>query len=282
MHEGAHTADEQINGGLASSELEIEKKFAIPDAETANKMKQTLTSLGFQISLKEEFVDWYFDLPAPRWHFSLQDCWFRYRERKVKIMNNWGWRGAWQVKRGKKEEHGGIGARENDGMTVYEELQGKHAKALILDMLAKLNGAEALDTISDPPPSAINSHYSGYDIPYLAGAESLVPFARLETFRTSYETTDNDGEFCALKVDIDITDFGYMVGEVEAVLNDVSEDKAKVEAAKEKIRKLVDLISSSEDESDASTAALGKLEFYLINNQRDHYDACVKSGVMMN
>eukprot|EP00581_Thalassiosira_minuscula_P007944 CAMPEP_0183712252 /NCGR_PEP_ID=MMETSP0737-20130205/7422_1 /TAXON_ID=385413 /ORGANISM="Thalassiosira miniscula, Strain CCMP1093" /LENGTH=280 /DNA_ID=CAMNT_0025940831 /DNA_START=440 /DNA_END=1282 /DNA_ORIENTATION=- len=280
MHEGAEKAGATVDAAPASSELEIEKKFAIPDARTAEKIEQTLASLDFQISRREEFVDWYFDLPAPRWHFSLQDCWLRYREKKIKIMNNWGWKGAWQVKRGRREDHGGIDATERDGMTVYQELQGKAAKELILDMLAKLDGADASDASSDPPSSWTNS-YNGYDIPYLAGAESLVPFARLVTFRTCYESTNLDGEFSALKVDIDKTDFRYMVGEVEAVLDGASEEKANVQAAKEKIEKLVDLISCSvEKGSDQSMLAMGKLEFFLINNHRDHYDACIKSGVM--
>ncbi len=90
-------------------EIEIEKKFAVNDQTSA-----ILKSYGFDVVQKEEFVDWYFDLPAPQWKFCLDDCWFRYREKKVKVMNNWGWRGAWQVKRGRK------GIRETDGMTTYE------------------------------------------------------------------------------------------------------------------------------------------------------------------
>ena len=70
-------------------ELEIEKKFSIPDAEAAKKMEKRLASLGFEVTRREDFVDWYFDLPAPHWHFSLMDCWFRYREKKVKVVNNW-------------------------------------------------------------------------------------------------------------------------------------------------------------------------------------------------
>lgn len=90
-------------------EIEIEKKFAVSDQTSA-----ILKSYGFEVVQREEFVDWYFDLPAPQWKFCLDDCWFRYREKKVKIMNNWGWRGAWQVKRGRK------GTRDTDGMTTYE------------------------------------------------------------------------------------------------------------------------------------------------------------------
>jgi hypothetical protein len=60
------------------SELEVEKKF--PIFESTN-LKQTLTSLGFEMTHQEEFVDWYFDLPAPIWHFTLSDIWIRYELR---------------------------------------------------------------------------------------------------------------------------------------------------------------------------------------------------------
>ena len=90
-------------------EIEIEKKFAVNDQTSA-----ILKSYGFDVVKKEEFVDWYFDLPAPQWKFCLDGNWFRYRELKVKILNNWGWRGAWQVKRGRKD------TQNTDGITTYE------------------------------------------------------------------------------------------------------------------------------------------------------------------
>ena len=90
-------------------EIEIEKKFSVNDQTSA-----ILKSYGFDVVAQREFVDWYFDLPAPQWKFCLDDCWFRYRELKVKVLNNWGWRGAWQVKRGRK------GTQGTDGITTYE------------------------------------------------------------------------------------------------------------------------------------------------------------------
>ena len=264
-------------------ELEIEKKFSIPDAEAANKMEQRLASLGFEVTHKEHFVDWYFDLPAPHWHFSLMDCWFRYREKKVKVLKNWGWKGAWQVKRGQKKEDGGDNTMENDGMTVYEELQGKDAKELILNMLAELGDIiPAVDeTMSSSSASNTNNMHYDHDIPYLAGSERLVPFARLETFRTCYEATNSDGEFSSLKVDVDKTNFGHMVGEVEAVIkDDDADDKMQVDAAKKQISTLVDLICAKATTTTDSMAAIGKLEYYLMNNQPEHYNACVKAGVI--
>jgi len=50
-------------GPSSSSELDTEKKIAIPNAQTAKNIEETLTtSLGFQITCKKDFVDWYFDL----------------------------------------------------------------------------------------------------------------------------------------------------------------------------------------------------------------------------
>mmetsp|Transcript_1284 Transcript_1284/g.1877 ORF Transcript_1284/g.1877 Transcript_1284/m.1877 type:complete len:312 (+) Transcript_1284:17-952(+) len=243
-------------------EIEIEKKFAVNDQTSA-----ILKSYGFDVVQKEEFVDWYFDLPAPRWKFCLDDCWFRYREKKVKIMNNWGWRGAWQVKRGRK------GTRDTDGMTTYEELQGKAAKELILDMLPEAIATEPIEL-----ECKSNSQYSTHDIPYLEGGEQLVPFARVETFRTCWKATSTENEFSGLKVDIDKADSGYMVGEVEALCDGIS-SKEDVENEKEKIRKFVDLITR-ESESDDEAATIGKLEFVLMKESPDLYNACVKAGVI--
>jgi hypothetical protein len=274
VHAVTPTAGGQSDGEVCSStqfhssELEIEKKFCIPNEQAAMRLEQTLTSLGFTISHKEEFVDWYFDLPDTNWYFALKDCWLRYREKKVKVLNNWGWKGSWQVKRGKKEE----GPQGNDGTTVYEEFQGEDAKELIRDMVRQQGGVSGWAGAS----STRNSNYDGHDVPYLTGAESLVPFARIDTIRTCFEAA-NDIEFSNLKVDIDTTNFGHMVGEVEAVIENCSSDKTRVEAAKEKISRLIDLISRK-SEFESSNDAIGKLEYYLMNNRRDLYDACVNAG----
>ncbi|KAL3778880.1 hypothetical protein ACHAW5_007371 [Stephanodiscus triporus] len=277
-----HHQTRQMSSSSSSSELEVEKKFRIPDELSAARATRTLESLGFKrVGHGEEFVDWYFDMPAPHWHFSPRDVWIRYREKKIRVATTgWGWRGVWQVKRGNRATDARR-QRESDEIAVYEELQGSDAEVLILNMLSELGDVGTLDAASEKDESTLSpilgSHYGGYDVPYLAGAERLVPFARLLTMRTSYETT-NDGEYGNLKVDIDRTDFGHMVGEVEAVFGDFSVDLSHVEAAKEKISKLVDLISSQGELG----STIGKLEYYLINNQRDHYDACVKSGVLLN
>jgi len=242
-------------------EIEIEKKFSVNDQTSA-----ILKSYGFDVVAQREFVDWYFDLPAPQWKFCLDDCWFRYRELKVKVLNNWGWRGAWQVKRGRK------GTQDTDGITTYEELQGKAAKELILDLLSEVTVNES---IGDNGTSY--SQYSTHDIPHLEGGEQLVPFARIETFRTCWEATTSANEFSGLKVDIDKADSGYMVGEVEALCDGVSSQE-DVENQKEKIRKFVNLITR-ESRVGAETPS-GKLEFVLMKDNPELYMKCIKAGVI--
>ena len=228
------------------------------------------------------------------------------------------------MKRGKKKEAngengvieneegeagGGGGGRESDGMTSYDEFQGEAAKDLIYEMLSKIENETGGNTNDDA--SAITTMtYDGFDIPLLPGAERLlVPFARFETRRTSWQFNTDDASlpssssssmlYSGLKIDLDKTNFNYMVGEVEAVFTkEEGEDAVAVEAEKEKIRNLVDLLTAAtattaverngnnddigENSKGCMATTIGKLEFYMINNRRDHYDACVRAGVMMN
>ncbi|KAL3771884.1 hypothetical protein ACHAWO_008670 [Cyclotella atomus] len=264
------------------SELEVEKKFPVPEDPTAfTNLKQTLTSLGFQITHEEEFVDWYFDLPAPNWHFSLNDIWIRYREKKWKMNNNYGWRGVWQVKRRSATDGDGGTGKDNDGMTVYQEYQGAAAKEMILDLLCSID-EESCNIVLDESESTMPG--SGYnDVPHLDGAELLVPFSKFKTFRSCWQiipdfVNDSNNKFVGLKVDIDRTDIGYAVGEVEAIFESNSND-GEVELQKKKIRELVDLLANGGTDEEAMS--MGKLEYFLQVNSRQHYEACVKAGVIL-
>jgi hypothetical protein len=68
------------------------------------------------------------------------------------------------------------------------------------------------------------------------------------------------------------------VGEVEALCNGISSHE-DVENEKEKIRKFVDLITRK-SENDVEATTIGKLEFVLMKESPDLYDACVKAGVI--
>lgn len=154
------------------------------------------------------------------------------------------------------------------------------AKQLILDMLSTATEKDAKEvectTSTDATP---NSPYSTHDIPHLEGGEKLVPFARIETFRTSWKATTKDDKFSGLKVDIDKADSGYMVGEVEALLSDGLSSQTDVENEKEKIRQFVDLLIL-DSECNAKATTIGKLEFVLMKERPNLYHDCVKAGVI--
>lgn len=141
-----------------------------------------------------------------------------------------------------------------------------------MDLLSEVTVNESIKSEEKP-----NSQYSSHDIPHLEGGQLLVPFARIETFRTSWEAATSN-EFSGLKVDIDKADSGYMVGEVEALCDGISSQE-DVEIEKEKIRKFVDLITR-EGESDAGATTIGKLEFALMKECPELYNACIKAGVI--
>lgn len=144
---------------------------------------------------------------------------------------------------------------------------------------ATVNDANEVECTSSADATP-NSPYSTHDIPHLEGGEKLVPFARIETFRTSWKATTNSADkFSGLKVDIDKADSGYMVGEVEALLSDGGSSQADVENEKEKIKQFVDLITL-DSECNAKATTIGKLEFVLMKERPNLYHDCVKAGVI--
>lgn len=141
-----------------------------------------------------------------------------------------------------------------------------------MDLLSEVTVNESIED-----NGTSNSQYNTHDIPHLEGGEQLVPFARIETFRTCWEATTTANEFSGLKVDIDKADSGYMVGEVEALCDGVSSQE-DVENQKEKIRKFVNLITR-ESRVGAETPS-GKLEFVLMKDNPELYMKCIKAGVI--
>lgn len=93
----------------------------------------------------------------------------------------------------------------------------------------------------------------------------------------------DDSNFRGLKVDIDRTDMGFAVGEVEAVFQS-SGSLEDIDFKKEEIRKLVMILTSSGQNKDVrnekNVLSMGKLEYYLQVNSKSHYDACVQAGVI--
>jgi hypothetical protein len=223
--------------------------------------------------------------PLPIWSFKTIFILIlntrRYREKKWKMnTNTYGWRGLWQVKRGGARHGTEI---KDDDITVYQEYQGTAAKQMILDLLSKIEHDESCIK----QEKSILQSFEFDDIPHLDGAdERLVPFLRFKTFRSCWQVTatiDGSNDFSGLKVDIDTTDMGYAVGEVEAIFESGTSEAA-VELQKGNIRKLVDLLTNGQtkyiNEEGASIVSIGKLEYYLQKNCEEHYDALIKAGAI--
>ena len=102
----------------------------------------------------------------------------------------------------------------------------------------------------------------------------LQPFARFETKRSSWSNMDIKSKFKDLTIDIDWTDFGCTVGEVEAIV----QTQEEVERERERKRQLIEQIS--DENGQVGSAAPGKLETYMIARDKDHYLACVEAGSM--
>ena len=223
--------------------LEVEQKFSL---ETGSQIVESkLAELGFTKKGETNMVDWYFDLPAPRWILTPQDHWLRFRETE---------RGSgWQLKRGRQHE---------GGSTIYEELENDEAVEASISMLPNP------DIDAEVPTT-----YEGHLVPQLPRPTCLVPFARIETHRSSWTFSGTSAVYDGLTVDLDGTQYGYMVGEVEAVVYNDSE----IPAVKERISSLVHQLAP-ENES----VPVGKLEHYLIRHHPDHYEACVKGGSIQN
>jgi len=224
-------------------ELEVEQKFAVDG--NVSHVETRLMELGFRKRGEIDMVDWYFDTPDPNWTLTPKDCWLRCREIEKES--------TWQLKRGR---------RHQGGATVYEEIEGEGAIEGCISMISdKSEGVE------------VPEEYEGQAIPKLPRPfAGLVPFARIETHRSSWKFSGESESYDGLTVDLDGTQYGYMVGEVEAVEHDDSD----IPLAQDRIGSLVQKIL--QDKNASSQTPVGKLEHYLIRHRPNHYKACVEGG----
>lgn len=179
----------------------------------------------------------------------------------------------WQLKRGRSD---GV---QSTSTTVYEEIEGMEA----INIAVSAIGEVITPSLGNLDPEPQSPMFDGYKIPPLPLTDkphNLVPFCKLETVRTSWERrtkdwTDQDEYDHVIQVDLDTTNTGYAVGEVEIVVNTNEE----IPNATSKVRMVIGQILQGYD-VDADTPPIGKLEHFLQNHRPWHYDACLKSGVM--
>jgi thiamine-triphosphatase len=174
-----------------------------------------------------------------------KDNWLRFRETEKKS--------SWQLKRGRQHK---------DGATVYEELEGGEAIEASIAMLKDVDPVTTIPTVE----------FHGHVVPQLPRPTGLVPFARIETHRSSWSYSGEWDSFTGLVVDLDGTQYGYMVGEIEAVVYNDSD----ITLARERISSLLQKLSP--EQSISLQIPVGKLEHFLVRHCPDHYKACVESG----
>lgn len=267
--------------------LEVEQKFLLvgyhPEGNNAddkgakndNAIETRLTSLGFEKSgPPKTMIDWYYDLPTPHWTLTLQDQWLRYRQVEFVMSDGETKKKAgWELKIGQRT----IG--DTRQTTVYEEIEGDLAVHSAIKILNE-SSYGALDT---PKKDIITDKTLQPQFPANCETSSLVPFARIETMRSSWSPSSrnvNNLNFVGLSIDLDVTDFGYAVGEVEAVVH--SQDD--VPLARERITSLISIINSTngghQTGEPASSTPIGKLEYFLMTARPDHYNALNEAGIM--
>lgn len=239
-----------------TNEIEVERKFSLStDPSGATSVESKLKKLGFERAGREKkFTDTYFDTPSPDWVLTTRDNWLRFREYVLNDRRE----GVWQLKLGRM--------LPDDATTVYEEISGAEAISTAVGILRQEGVLE--------PETFAGSIENEDETSSLPKGYGLVPFAAFETTRCGWSPISGRGSpYEGLTVDIDGTDFGYTVGEVEAVV----EREKDVPCAKERIEMLLNEIVGA---GDSAVPALGKLETYLIKRSPEHYSACIEAGSM--
>ena len=228
---------------------EVEEKFQLSDAST---VESRLKELGFVPKKQVEFVDWYFD--TEKNELSLQDCWLRFRGTSNVD-------GNWELKRA-------YGDSTTD-TTVYEEIVGEEAISVTKTILVD-SGCNITEQRAD------GDNKCEGPLPSFASNLPLQAFCRLETKRSSWQV---DKEWstqihAGLSVDLDVTNTGYSVGEVEMVVD----DKDQIKDANKRVQLLI--AELTEGSTPCEGPATGKLDQFLMTHRPDHYEDCLKVGVI--
>jgi hypothetical protein len=347
----ATSATTAMYSSLSPPMLEVEEKFDLMSSPSAvADVERRLSTAGFVQQYVVEMVDWYFD-DVPTYSLALNDCWLRYRREQRRSKPTRTSRASaddndkeggesavqgWQLKRGTATSKD---RPSSSGATVYEETEGIQALALACSLLVDPTsttrspfvvpaGAEAASAAVEfekdsrypipAIPSVPQSLKSAGGVAACPAPPELVPFARIVTHRSHWihkdpPNADAPGRFAGLVVDMDSTDFGHAVGEVEALIVAPMHDGARdanhqeavvaaqdaVVAAQRLIREFLRHViyhSDVEDDNKAGRVvecgsgadeplrvpapAQGKLECYLEKFRPELHAALVEAGIL--
>ena len=280
-------------------QIEVEQKFALSPIDkdgndnndssviTLNEIESTLKRIGFApIGDTVRFQDTYMEVQLDsnndndisQWILTANnDHWLRYRKYYIDETKS---KSSWQLKR-RPPSFSKSNKSNCKNVSIYEELEGASALQAILSIL----NSDQTNKVSQ-----INSCFNSVDIPPgLPQDFNWISFASFETRRSSWmylESKSNNKEphpYKGLKVDLDGTDFGYMVGEVEAIVYDESE----VEFAKGKIQRFISELTLNNEANikgdkiySKTTPVYGKLETFMMCHCPKHYESCVQAGCL--
>jgi hypothetical protein len=266
---------------------EVEQKFVLDDATAVLKRLQ---DAGLREHGRRHMVDSYFDVAADDYPLIRQDCWLRYRcctnegvAATTTSSSDSRATGQWELKRGNRESISSSNAdNRSEGAsraTVYQELEGWEALQATQELL--LGGLPPYP-ISESSTTQATANTKGllardlYEIPPPPVAiPGLQAFARIVTHRSSWSLPrDDDDDVAVVVVDLDTTDFGYAVGEVERLVTKASD----IEAARRDLQTWLETVLG--EDALAGPPPVGKLEYYLQTQQPHVYNILVEEGLV--
>lgn len=237
-----------------SSTFEVEEKFSLMNQNISNVDEQ-LHQLGFRSSSCIKMADFYYDSV----HFDLirQDCWLRYRDTNMGSF--------WQLKRGQQQQLTSLPATTG-ATTVYEETEGNRALELVATLL--LNKDQSRMGFTDHASPALVGPQD-FVLPPQISKLGLSAFAEIVTQRSSWQA--DHGKFSRLTVDLDATEDGYALGEVETVVQEMGQ----VQEARLLVHELIHTLQIRTKDK-----TIGKMEYYLQRHRPDVHKLCVDCGVV--
>lgn len=208
-------------------EIEVEQKFALVSLEGVNQIEEKLKLLGFEcVGPAQRFKDSYVDVCGPPWCLTVQNYWLRYRE----YLNEAGEtiKGVLQLKFRPRS------IQTQEKQSVYKEVEGCDAIDLALSLVNTFRRQNSATGAIVSAVAVNNDHFGQYS--QVIGNTGLKTFASFETTRSSWKRNTAGSESSSgvdiacndLRVDLDATDFGHMVGEVEAIVNNEERDRKSV------------------------------------------------------
>jgi adenylate cyclase class IV len=254
----------EANSATKLSTVEIEEKFVVP-----YDIEKRLMQWGFVRQQCVEMTDWYYDTPSLQ--LLQQNVWLRCRQpEKCGDADDIS---RWQIKVGQQND---INPRDDlvtPATTVYAEHEGVPGLEKAVSYLSSpdnLVQRHECPTFLDDSAELFRDHTIP-KVPNDMLSSQLVPLARIYTRRTSWLKKDP-----TIAVDLDETDFGHTVGEVEIVV----EDDSRVDAARTQVREWAAKLQDPSDRTIEQSTAMGKLEYYLYLYRPNVYEVCLQSGVL--